>query len=118
MSVDIRICGVSLKEKKKIFVALQSIYGIGKNNVFSVLKACKIDSNKYVSMLNEKEATDLNVYIDSNIKVEGPLKAEEKSNIDIKKAKGNYEGLRHKRGLPVRGQRTKTNAKTAKKRKR
>jgi small subunit ribosomal protein S13 len=107
-----RIAGVDIPNEKKIWAALPYIYGIGRHNVFGVLDACGIDPNKRTKELTEAEVDKIRDYIDKKIKVEGDLKSEITQNIKRLKEIGTYRGLRHSKNLPVRGQRTKTNART------
>ena len=109
-----RIAGVDLPKNKRVEIALTYIYGIGLSTSQKILEAVGIDSDKRVHDLSEGEATKIRSYIDANIKVEGALRME--TNMDIKRLMdiGCYRGLRHRRGLPVRGQRTHTNAHTRK----
>lgn len=112
----IRISGVALNSEKHISIALRSIYGIGKIISLYICKMSEIDPQKKVKSLNENEIIKLQNTI-TNFEVEGNLRTRVRLNIkrliDIK----SYKGLRHKIGLPVRGQRTKTNAQTRKKQK-
>jgi len=112
----IRISGVIMSQKKHIYIALQNIYGIGKNTAIEICKKAKIEqSTKIVDLANEKITEIQNIV--NSYKIEGELRRETSMNIkrlmDIKC----YKGKRHRAGLPCRGQRTKTNAKTRKKNK-
>lgn len=108
----VRIAGVPLPSQKRIEASLPYIYGIGFSRARKVLGAVKIDPNKRTSELNESEVNKLKEYIEGNFKVEGALKQEVLQNIKRLKETGAYRGLRHIKGLPVRGQRTKTNSRT------
>ncbi|HHM23633.1 MAG TPA: 30S ribosomal protein S13 [Bacteroidetes bacterium] len=107
-----RIAGVDLPRDKRIEIALTYIYGIGLPTAKQILKATGIDPDKRVHQLTDEEAAKIRSYIDSNYKVEGALRAEVNMNIKRLMDIGCYRGLRHRRGLPVRGQRTRTNART------
>ena len=108
----LRIAGVIIPENKKIIVSLAYIYGIGQNLARKIVSILKIDASKRASELTEEEANKLRDYIEKNYKIEGALKREIQSNIKRLKEIGSYRGYRHSRGLPVRGQRTKTNSRT------
>jgi len=109
-----RIAGVDLPKKKKIEYALPYIYGIGLTLSRKILKDTGIDPNKRVYELTEEEVSLLNKEIQNNYIVEGELRKIVQLNIKELMDLGCYRGLRHRRGLPVRGQRTKTNARTRK----
>nr|PZN35938.1 MAG: 30S ribosomal protein S13 [Bacillota bacterium] len=109
-----RIAGVDLPRDKRIEAALPYIYGIGWSRSREILKATGINPDTRVRDLTEDEVARLREYIEKNYKVEGELRAEEQQNIRRLIEIGCYRGLRHRRGLPVRGQRTKTNARTRK----
>lgn len=109
-----RLLGVQLPESARIEYALTLLYGIGWTNVAGILKQANIDKQKRVSQLSEDDLKKLTMVIDNNIKVEGELKEEISENIKRLKDIGSYRGMRHARGLPVRGQRTKSNARTKK----
>ncbi|MBI4050494.1 MAG: 30S ribosomal protein S13 [Candidatus Doudnabacteria bacterium] len=108
----VRIAGVVLPQQKRIEAALPYLYGIGWPRSKKILEAVKIDANKRTHQLSESEINRLKEYIESNFKVEGALRQEIVQNIKRLKETGTYRGLRHIRGLPVRGQRTKTNSRT------
>lgn len=112
-SVDFRIEGVSL-ENKRICIALTKIYGIGKTTAQKMCQDLKIDESKRPSDMSDEEKTLIRDYIKNHLKVEGELKKVVISNIQRKINIQCYQGLRHKFKLPVRGQRTKTNARTRK----
>jgi len=109
-----RIAGVDLPREKRIEAALPYIYGIGWSRSRQILQAVGINPDTRVRDLTEDEANRLREYIDRNFKVEGDLRQEVQMNIKRLIEIGSYRGLRHRRGLPVRGQRTKTNARTRK----
>jgi len=109
-----RIAGIDLPKKKKIEYALPYIYGIGLTTSRKILKDTGIDPEKRVYELTEEEISTLNKEIQSNYIVEGELRKIVQLNIKELMDLGCYRGLRHRRGLPVRGQRTKTNARTRK----
>ena len=109
-----RIAGIDLPKKKKIEYALPYIYGIGLTLSRKILKDTGIDPNKRVYELTEDEISILNKEIVNNYVVEGELRKQVQLNIKELMDLGCYRGLRHRRGLPVRGQKTKTNARTRK----
>jgi small subunit ribosomal protein S13 len=110
-----RIAGIDLPKNKRIVVALTYIYGIGISTAETILAATKIDPNTRTDMLTEADVSHLRDEIDRSInKVEGDLRREISMNIKRLMDLGCYRGLRHRKGLPVRGQRTKTNARTRK----
>ncbi|MDY6794488.1 MAG: 30S ribosomal protein S13 [Actinomycetota bacterium] len=109
-----RIAGIDLPRDKRIEVAMTYIYGIGKSTSKKVLQNCQIDPNTKVRNLTDEEVVRIRNYIDQNLKVEGDLRRETAQNIKRKMEIGCYQGLRHRVGLPVRGQRTHTNARTRK----
>ena len=106
-----RIAGVDLPEQKRVDIGLTYIYGIGRSNVVKVLEETKVDPAKRVKDLTEEEVNKIQKEIE-NIKVEGDLRQEVAQNIKRLEEIGAYRGLRHRRGLPVRGQRTRSNART------
>lgn len=108
----IRVAGVVLPQQKRIEAALPYIYGIGFPRARRILAAVKIDPSKRTAELTESEVSKLKEFIEGNFKVEGALKQEVLQNIKRLKEIGAYRGVRHIRGLPVRGQRTKTNSRT------
>jgi small subunit ribosomal protein S13 len=109
-----RLCGVDIPKEKRIEVALAYIYGIGRSLSGIVLKECAIDPNKRAKDLTEEEIAKLTAFIMKTYKIEGDLRRDVAANIKRHMDIGTYRGLRHKRGLPVRGQRTRTNARTRK----
>jgi len=108
----VRISGINLPDEKKIEVALTYVYGIGPSTSRKILKLLGIDPNIKVKQLTSEDASRLRDEIEKKYKVEGELKHEVKMNIKRLKEIGSYRGTRHTRGLPVRGQRTKTNSRT------
>jgi len=107
-----RIAGVDLPKNKRTEIALTYIYGIGKTSSQRILDQAGINADVRVKDLTEEDATRLRVIIDRDYKVEGDLRREVTQNIKRLQEIGSYRGLRHRRGLPVRGQRTRTNART------
>lgn len=106
-----RISGVTLQDAKRVDIALTYIYGIGRGNVSVVLKSAAIDGAKRVKTLTEEEQKRIQKALET-YKIEGDLRAEITGNIKRLKEIGSYRGVRHTRGLPVRGQRTRSNART------
>ena len=109
-----RIAGVDLPRDKRIEVALTYVYGIGANSAQKILAKTNIDPSTRVRDLTEEEASRLREEIDKNYQVEGDLRRKVALNIKRLIEIGTYRGLRHRRGLPLRGQRTRTNARTRK----
>jgi small subunit ribosomal protein S13 len=109
-----RIAGVDLPRGKRIEVALTYIYGIGQTRAEELLEGCGVDPNRRTQDLNDEEINLLRRQIEGEFKVEGALRTEVSMNIKRLIDIGSYRGLRHRRGLPVRGQRTHTNARTHK----
>ncbi|WP_309071314.1 30S ribosomal protein S13 [Arthrobacter sp.] len=109
-----RLAGVDIPREKRVVIALTYIYGVGKTRADQTLAETGIDPNTRVKDLTDAELVQLRDYIEGNYKVEGDLRREVAADIRRKVEIGSYEGLRHRRGLPVRGQRTKTNARTRK----
>jgi len=109
-----RIEGVDLPRNKRVEIGLTYIYGIGRTRSRQILEATHVDPDKRVKDLTETEITALRDYINRNFKVEGDLRREVQMNIKRLIEIGCYRGLRHRRGLPVRGQRTRTNARSRK----
>lgn len=113
-----RINGVDLPREKRVEIGLTYILGVGRSQANKILKACNINPDTRVEDLTEDEATKIRDYIDKNLTVEGDLRRENRQNIARLMEIGCYRGLRHRKGLPVRGQRTHTNARTRKGKKR
>lgn len=109
-----RIAGVDLPKNKRLEIALTYIYGIGRTSAQKILNKAGIDWNKKTDELTDEDITSIRHIIDSEYKVEGDLRREVSMNIKRLMDLGCYRGLRHRRGLPVRGQRTSTNARTRK----
>jgi small subunit ribosomal protein S13 len=109
-----RIAGVDLPKDKRIEIGLTYIYGIGRSSSQKILQATKVNPDTRVHKLTEEDVAKLRSVIESDYKVEGALRGEISMNIKRLIDIGCYRGLRHRRGLPVRGQRTKTNARTRK----
>lgn len=106
-----RIAGVSIPDEKRVDIALSYIYGIGRSNVIEVLKKAEVDATKRAKTLTEDEIKRLTRVLDA-YKIEGDLRADIAANVRRLKEIGSYRGLRHTRGLPVHGQRTRSNART------
>ena len=109
-----RIAGVNLPREKRVEIGLTYIFGIGRSTSQSVLSSLEIDRDTKVRDLTEDEVSKLRGYIDQNLMVEGDLRRERSQNVKRLMEIGCYRGLRHRRGLPVHGPRTKTNARTRK----
>ena len=109
-----RIAGVDLPKNKRIEIALNYIYGIGRSSSQKILNECGIDYDTKADDLTENQISDIRSIIDEKHKVEGDLRREVSMNIKRLMDLGLYRGIRHRRGLPVRGQRTSTNARTRK----
>ncbi len=107
-----RIAGVDLPKNKRTEIALTYIYGIGRTTSQQILDQAEINPGVRVKDLTEEDAARLRVIIDREYKVEGDLRREVTQNVKRLQEIGSYRGLRHRRGLPVRGQRTRTNART------
>ena len=109
-----RLSGVDIPREKRLEVALTYIYGIGPTTAKQVCTTAEVSVDTRVRDLTEEEIARLRSYIDANLKVEGDLRRDVASDIRRKMEIGSYQGVRHRRGLPVRGQRTHTNARTRK----
>ena len=109
-----RIAGVDIPNDKRVVISLTYIYGIGRTSSQDILTKAEIDGTRRVKDLTEAELTQLRRIVDSDYKVEGDLRNEVNLNIKRLMEIGSYRGLRHRRRLPVRGQRSKTNARTQK----
>ena len=109
-----RIAGIDLPREKRIEIGLTYIYGIGRKSANDILKAANVNPDTRVKDLTEAEESALREVIDKNYTIEGDLRREVSMNIKRLTEIGCYRGVRHRRGLPVRGQRTKTNARTRK----
>lgn len=109
-----RIAGVDLPREKRLEIALTYIYGVGRTRAAETLAATGVSPDVRVKDATEEDLVKLRDYIEANFKVEGDLRREVQADIRRKIEIGSYQGLRHRRGLPVHGQRTKTNARTRK----
>jgi len=109
-----RISGVDIPREKRLEISLTYIFGIGRTTSQQVCDRVGISRDTRVRDLTDEEVAQLRSYVDSNVKVEGDLRREIAANIKRKVEIGSYEGLRHRRSLPVHGQRTRTNARTRK----
>ena len=109
-----RLAGVDIPREKRVVIALTDIYGVGNSRAVQILEATGVDANTRVKDLTDDEMVKLRDYIEGNLQVEGDLRREVAADIRRKVEIGSYQGLRHRRGLPVRGQRTKNNARTRK----
>ncbi len=107
-----RIAGVNIPEEKRIEASLQYVYGIGLTRAQKILADTRIDPSKRTKDLSEDDLSKLREYITKNFTIEGDLRREVSVNVNRLKAINTYRGMRHKNGLPVRGQRTKTNSRT------
>jgi small subunit ribosomal protein S13 len=108
----LRIAGVNIPDEKRIEVSLTYIYGIGQSTASKILNELNIARSKRTKDLTEDEQKQIREYVEKKVRVEGELKHIVRSNIKRLKEVGSYRGIRHQRGLPVRGQRTKTNTRT------
>lgn len=109
-----RIAGIDLPRNKRVEIALTYIYGIGRSTAQTILNETGVGFDTRTDNLTEAEVAKIREYIDKNVKVEGDLRRDVSMNIKRLMDLGCYRGLRHRKGLPVRGQRTKTNARTRK----
>ena len=109
-----RLAGVDIPREKRVEVALTYIYGVGRTRAKQTLSETGVSPDTRVRDLSDDDLVKLRDWIDANYRVEGDLRREVQADIRRKVEIGSYEGLRHRRGLPVRGQRTKTNARTRK----
>ncbi len=109
-----RIAGVDIPREKRLVISLTYIYGIGRTSAEQICEATDIDQSTRVRDLTDSEVNKIRAWIEENAKVEGDLRREVNQNIKRKMEIGCYQGLRHRRGLPVHGQRTHTNARTRK----
>ncbi|MCH1884207.1 30S ribosomal protein S13 [Agrococcus sp. ARC_14] len=109
-----RIAGVDIPREKRVEIALTYIFGVGRTRSVETLEATGIDRNTRVKDLTDEQLLALREHIETAFKVEGDLRREVTADIRRKVEIGSYQGIRHRRGLPVRGQRTKTNARTRK----
>ena len=109
-----RIAGINIPLNKRVVIGLTYIYGIGQSSAEKIVKDLGVDPNTYVKDLTDDEVLKLRERIDSDLDVEGDLRRERSQNVKRLMEIGAYRGLRHRRGLPVNGQRTKTNGRTRK----
>ena len=109
-----RLAGVDIPRDKRVVIALTYIYGVGPNRSKDILAATEISPDIRVKDLSDEQLIALRDYIEATFRVEGDLRREVAADIRRKVEIGSYEGIRHRKGLPVRGQRTKTNARTRK----
>ena len=109
-----RISGVDIPREKRLEVSLTYIFGMGRSTAKTVCEATRLSPDTRVRDLTDDEVAKLRTWIDQNLKVEGDLRRDVSANIKRKVEIGSYEGLRHRRSLPVHGQRTRTNARTRK----
>lgn len=109
-----RLSGVDIPREKRVEISLTYIFGVGRTTSKQILESTGIDRNTRVRDLTEDEVNRLRVYIDQHLKVEGDLRRDIAQDIRRKMEISSYQGIRHRRGLPVRGQRTHTNARTRK----
>ena len=109
-----RIAGVDIPRDKRVVVALTYIYGVGRTRAEQAIEASEVDENTRVRDLSDEEVVRLRQFIEANYRVEGDLRREVANNIKRKIEIGSYQGIRHRLGLPVRGQRTHTNARSRK----
>jgi small subunit ribosomal protein S13 len=109
-----RIAGVNLPNQKRLEIGLTYIFGIGQSTAQKICKDLELDPDQKIKDLTDDEVTKLRTYIDDKVEVEGDLRRERSQAIKRLSEIGCYRGIRHRRGLPARGQRTKTNARTRK----
>jgi len=109
-----RISGINIPLNKRVEIGLTYIYGIGRSTAQKVIRELELDPEEKIRDLTDEEVTKLRNYIDSELEVEGDLRRDRGQAIKRLTEIGSYRGIRHRRGLPVRGQRTKTNARTRK----
>ena len=109
-----RIAGVDIPREKRLVISLTYVFGIGRSTAAQVCEAAGIDPNTRTRDLTDEEVNRIRTHIDQTLRVEGDLKREVQQDIKRKMEIGSYQGLRHRKGLPVRGQRTHTNARTRK----
>lgn len=109
-----RIAGVDIPREKRLVISLTYVFGIGRSTAEQICEAAGIDPSTRTRDLTDEEINRIRAHIDQNLQVEGDLKREVQNDIKRKMEIGSYQGLRHRKGLPVRGQRTHTNARTRK----
>jgi small subunit ribosomal protein S13 len=109
-----RIAGVDIPREKRVEISLTYVFGIGKSTAQKILAEAGIDPNTRVRDLTDEEVNRVRTWVDTNLRVEGDLRRDVAQDIKRKIEIGSYQGIRHRKGLPVRGQRTHTNARTRK----
>jgi small subunit ribosomal protein S13 len=109
-----RIAGIDIPREKRLEISLTYIFGIGRSTAQKICEELNLDLNTRVRDLTDEEVNKIRAYVDANLEVEGDLRREVQHDIRRKMEIGCWQGLRHRRGLPVRGQRTQTNARTRK----
>jgi small subunit ribosomal protein S13 len=109
-----RVAGIDIPREKRLEISLTYVYGVGRTKAVDICTATGIDKNTRVRDLTEEEVARIRNWIEANLKVEGDLRREVKNDVKRKMEIGSYQGIRHRRNLPVRGQRTHTNARTRK----
>jgi small subunit ribosomal protein S13 len=109
-----RIAGVDIPREKRLEVSLTYIFGVGRSTALKIIDATGIDANTRVRDLTDEEVNRIRNWVDNNLRVEGDLRRDVAQDIKRKIEIGSYQGVRHRKGLPVRGQRTHTNARTRK----
>jgi small subunit ribosomal protein S13 len=109
-----RVAGIDLPREKRIEIGLTYVFGVGRSTAKKICAETEVDPNTKVRDLAEGEVAKIRAFIDGNVEVEGDLRRENNQNIRRLMETGTYRGIRHRRGLPVRGQRTKTNARSRK----
>jgi small subunit ribosomal protein S13 len=109
-----RIAGVDIPREKRLVISLTYVFGIGRSTAEQICEATGISESTRTRDLTDEEINKIRAYIDQHLKVEGDLKREVQQDIKRKMEIGSYQGIRHRKGLPVRGQRTHTNARTRK----
>jgi len=109
-----RIAGVDIPRDKRVGIALTYVFGVGNSTAKNITEATGVDSSTRVKDLTDDEVMRIRAWIDSNLKTEGDLRREVSQDIKRKMEIGSHQGIRHRKGLPVRGQRTQTNARTRK----
>jgi small subunit ribosomal protein S13 len=109
-----RIAGVDIPREKRVEIALTYVFGIGRPTALQICENLGVDRNTRVRDLTDEEVNRIRTYVDANLRVEGDLRRDVAQDIQRKIQIGSYQGVRHRKGLPVRGQRTHTNARTRK----
>ena len=109
-----RISGVDIPREKRLEISLTYIFGVGRTRSKQIIEALGLNADTRVRDLTDEEVNQIRIYVDNNLKVEGDLRRDVQQDIKRKMEIGCYAGIRHRKGLPVRGQRTQTNARTRK----